>query len=156
MRRILCVIAIVCLLGGCASRADAVYTCKDLTLSLPGDFEDLSEEPYGQDTDFLLGQDKLIIMGLAEQKTTLKEMDLKTYTALVIQGNHLDCQAETIDGRYRFTYEAPVEDTLYTYEAITLETDKHFWVIQCYCPADHYRMLEPLIEGILANVSAEN
>lgn len=156
MRRILCVIAIVCLLGGCASRADGVYTCKDLTLSLPGDFEDLSEEPYGQDTDFLLGQDKLIIMGLAEKKTDLPQLSLKDYTDLVLQGNNLTCKAQETANGYLFSYEAPVDGEVYAYEAVTLESSDHFWVIQCYCPAEHYRMLEPLIAGILANVSAEN
>jgi len=156
MRRILCVIALVCLLGGCASRADGVYTCKDLTITLPGVFEDLSREPYGQDADFLLGKDKLIVMGLAEEKEDLPGLTLKDYTALVIQGNGLSCKAQELESGYLFSYEAPVEEERYTYETLTLETDKHFWVIQCYCPADHYRMLEPQIAGILANVSAEN
>ncbi len=156
MRRILCVIAIVCLLGGCASQPDNVYTCKDLTLTLPGVFEDLSGEPYGKDADFLLGQDKLSVMGLAEKKADLPGLSLKDYTALVLQGNGLTCKAQEMGSGYLFSYEAPVEEEIYTYETVTLETGNYFWVIQCYCPADHYRMLEPLIAGILANVSAEN
>ena len=156
MRRLcvfLCLTFMLCPMRSCASPSDSRYTCKDLTLSLPGVFEDLSEEPYGQNTDFLLGQDKLIVMGLSEQKSTLKDMDLQTYTALVIQGNSLDCPAQSLNGRYRFTYEAPVEDTLYTYRAVTLETEEHFWIVQCYCPSEDFPALEKMADKILTDIS---
>ena len=89
---ILCLCLALCLLAGCAKYPLGItVTCKDLQVTVPGDFVNLSEDSYAQDADFLYGWNTLVFMGLAEDKSKLQEMTLEAYTALVISGNGRDC-----------------------------------------------------------------
>ena len=155
MRRIgivLCLLIILSSAGGCTARRTQVEVCDGLTLSLPRDFEDLSNASYAKDADFLFGMDTLILMGLSEEKAALTDMTLADYTQLVIQGNGLNCTPEKTDYGYVFSYEAPVKDTVYTYAVATLQCGDHFWILQFYCPSVEYPEHEKMIEEILESV----
>ena len=146
-----CLLLVLCLLGCSASR-DTQVSCKELTLTLPGDYLDLSGESYAQDADFLYGRERLIVLGLGEAKTDLEIYTLDAYTALVLKGNSLACTLETVENSYRFTYDAPVGDTVYTYVTGTYEGPEHFWVVQCYCPAEDLETYQQEITAILDSV----
>ena len=75
---ILCLCLALCLLAGCAKYPLGItVTCKDLQVTVPGDFVNLSEDSYAQDADFLYGWNTLVFMGLAEDKSKLQEMTLE-------------------------------------------------------------------------------
>ncbi len=150
-----CLLVAVCLLTGCTNDAypeGMSIACKDLLLTVPGDFLDLSGESYAQDADFLFGHDTLVFRGMAECKDDLKEMTLAEYTAYVISGNELSCTPEACGNGYLFSYEAPIADTVYTYTTATFEGDSYFWILQFYCPSENLAENEPEIDIILEGV----
>ena len=155
-RVFLCLLTVLCLLAGCVSNgnfpAGENIACKDIALTVPGDFIDLSGESYAKDADFMFGKDTLIFEGLAEYKPALKQMTLEQYTGYVISGNKLDCSAETYGNGYRFTYEKPVGDTVYTYVVATFEGADNFWIFQFYCPKGDLEKNLPEIDIILSAV----
>ena len=146
------ILVIFCLLGSCGSPEDRNIICQDLTFALPTVFLDLSAETYAKDADFLYGRDKLVVMGLAEKKSDLKEMTLEEYTGLVISGNKLACTPVKTPAGYQFTYETAVGGTPYTYSCGTVETPERFWIVQCYCPSGDAVGYEDMIEEILGSL----
>ena len=149
---LLCLMTIICLLGGCSSPAGKPIACKDLTLNLPGEFFDLSGESYAKEADFFYGLDKLIVMGMAEEKTLLKKMTIEEYTDLVITGNGLTCIPRQLSNGYCFTYEAAVGEDTYIYTTAIFESGTRFWILQCYCPSEEYESKHDLIVEILESV----
>ncbi len=152
MRRgIVCLLVVFCLLTGCADGypEGIKIACKDLQVTIPGDFIDLSNEDIG-DGDFLYGRNTLIFTGLAEDKTTLQEMTLDEYTAYVINGNQLTCTPTVYGSGYLFSYEANVGDTPYTYTIVTGEGTDNFWILQFYCPSEDLAENQPEIDMILS------
>ena len=150
-RTAVCLLLVLCLLGCSAANATQI-TCKDLTLTLPGTYLDLSAEAYAEEADFLYGKGRLIVMGLGEAKSELKTATLDGYTALVLKAHALTCSPERTSNGYRFSYDAPVGDTVYTYVTATYESPEHFWVIQCYCPAEYSETYAQEISAILDSV----
>ena len=146
-----CLLLVLCLLG-CSAANGTQVTCKDLTLTLPDSYLDLSAEAYAEDADFLYGRGRLIVLGLGEKKTELKTATLDGYTALVLKAHALTCSPERTSNGYRFSYDAPVGDTVYTYVTATYESPEHFWVIQCYCPATDLETYTQEISAILDSV----
>ncbi len=137
MRRgIVCLLVVLCLLTGCADAypEGIKLQCKDLQLTIPGDFIDLSGEGIG-DGEFLYGRNRLIFTGLAEDKTTLQEMTLDEYTGFVISGNQLTCTPTVYGDGYLFSYEATVDGEAYTYTIATAEGADNFWILEFYCPS---------------------
>ena len=146
-----CLLLVLCLLG-CSAANGTQVTCKDLTLTLPDSYLDLSRETYAEEADFLYGRERLIVLGIGEKKSSLKVQTLEAYTALVLKGNSLTCTPEATGNGYRFSYDAPIGDTAYTYVTATYESPEHFWVIQCYCPAEHLEAYAQEISSILDSV----
>lgn len=152
MRRgLLCLLVALCLLTGCANGypEGIKIECKDLILTIPGDFIDLSEEGIG-DGEFLYGRNRLIFTGLAEDKSTLQEMTLDTYTSYVITGNELTCTPTVWGSGYLFSYEATVGNVPYTYTVATAEGTDNFWILQFYCPSEDLSENQPEIDIILS------
>ncbi len=152
--RILVILLTLCLLAGCGQQYPEGQTvqCKDLQITFPGDFADLSGESFAADADVMYGWRSLVVKGMAEEKAKLKTMTLAEYTALVISGNKLDCSPEGYGDGYRFTYEASVGDTVYTYVTATVEGQTHFWIFQFYGPKDKWVENQPEIDRILSGI----
>lgn len=147
---VLCLLLALCLLTGCDRYPQGTTaTYQDLTITLPGDFVELSKSTVNKDADFLYGRKTLVVMGLSENKTILKQMTLEEYTGYVIQGNDLACTPELSGAGYVFRYEAPVGDTSYTYVVATFEGDTNFWILQFYCPSANFSENKPEIDIIL-------
>ena len=148
----LCALVVLCQLTGCASGGTAVR-CKDLSLALPADFMDLSQESYAEDADLYCGRTTLIVKGLAEEKAGLVDMSLEEFTDYVISSNKLTCAPTPTDYGFVFTYEATVGETPYTYTTATTEGETNFWIIQCYCPSENAAENQADIDSILKSIS---
>ena len=133
---LLCLRVCLFLLPGCRQQEE-VFSCEDLSLTLPAGYMNLSAEPYAADADFLLGRDRVIIRGITEDKAALlaqnPDMTLGRYGQRMLLSNGLSCPLEQDN---TFTYEATVGDTAYTYTGIIWEGDVHYWVVQLYCPSE--------------------
>ncbi len=153
---LLCLLVCAALLAGCGETRET-FSCKDLTLQLPAGYRDLSAESFAGDADFLLGGDRVILQGIAEEKTALLEMDpgwtLERYGQYMLQANGLSCPLDGSDGCYRFTYDAPVDGTTYTYTGAVWEGSVHYWVVQVYCPSDVFQDKQQEIRSILDTLS---
>lgn len=154
MKRLaLLLIAAVLLLGGCSDPVGMPLACKDIQLTIPADFIDLSGEDYAKNSDFYFGRKTLIFHGLSEYKAIfLEEMSLEEYTAHVIEANELTCSAEANGSGYLFSYEAPIGDTTYTYITATYEGADYFWILQFYCPTANLAENQAEIQIILESL----
>lgn len=153
VRASLCLLAAICLLAGCTQYpVGSTAEYGDLLLTVPGDFADLSAESYAADADFLYGWGTLIVMGLAEPKSTLQEMTLEQYTAYVISGNDLSCTPRASGAGYVFSYEKNIGETPYHYTVATYAGTDNFWILQFYCPKENLAENQPEIDIILAGI----
>ena len=149
-------LVVVCLLAGCGN--NPLYpegkniACKDLALTIPGDFVDLSGESYAQDADFMFGRKTLIFMGLSQAKADFSDMTLAQYTDRVIQNNALSCSAMALGDGYLFSYEKSLENTPYTYTIATFAADSNFWILQFYGPTADLQENQPEIDIILESI----
>ena len=158
MRRhiIAALLAAACLFAGCGN--SALYpegmniACKDLALTVPGDFVDLSAEDAAKDADFMFGRKTLVFMGLSEPKADLQDTTLEQYTHRVISGNSLTCNPIPTGDGYLFSYEKTVSDTVFAYTVATYETDTYFWILQFYGPAADLQENQPEIDIILESL----
>ncbi len=156
-RRIFAVLlAVVCLLAGCGN--SELYpegmniTCKDLEMTIPGDFVDLSAEESAKDADFMYGWKTLVYMGLSQPKADLPNTTLSQYTNRVIQDNQLPCTPIPTGNGYLFVYQKLLDDTDYTYTVATFETAENFWILQFYGPSADSPEHQPEIDIILASL----
>ena len=131
MKKLLCVFLAICLcLSLCAcgqeETATVSHTYEDLTISLPENFIDLSDEAYAAGLTFLQGLDPIAVNGVREEKSVFAnyglELDLERYAKLVPMANNLSVQPTEKEGILTFSYEATTDGVSYTY-VVTL------WVI---------------------------
>ena len=156
-RRIfVCVLVLMCLLSGCTDRdqypTGINLSFQDISLTLPGDFVDLSGEKYVEDAVFMYGRKSLVVMGLSEKKDSLKAKTLVEYTDSVIRGNGLSCTAIQSGDGYLFTHEKPLGGTTYTYTIATYEGTTNFWILQFYGPTESLQENQPEIDIILESI----
>ena len=151
----LCLVVALCLLCGCAKTGSNVI-CKDLSLTLPADFMDLSSENYAGDADLFYGRKTLIVKGLAEKKADLVEMTLEEFTGYVVSSNKLSCTPAPTEYGYVFTYDAPVGEKAYCYTTATFEGPENFWILQFYCPGDNAKEHKADIDAILKTIAVSN
>jgi len=162
MKKLISILLVICLcLSLCACGKQEVttvpHTYDDLTIRLPADFIDLSEEAYASGLEFLQGLDPIAVNGLREEKALFKsyglELDLDRYAKLVILSNNLTMQPEKKDGIHTFSYEAVTDGVSYTYVVTLWETEKAYWTVQAYCPTADYNKVKGDIWEILSSVT---
>ena len=147
-------------LGLCACGKEkvptAAFTYEDLTIHLPENFIDLSEEAFASGLTFLHGLDPIAINGMREEKALFAsyglELDLEQYAKLVVLSNNLTIQPETKDGILMFSYEALSDGVSYTYVVTLWETQKAFWTVQSYCPTADFPDVQKEIWEIFKDI----
>ena len=152
-RRIFVCLLVVFLLAGCSDPVGYAVTHKDLTLILPADFLDISGSmSLAGGPDFVYGRHSLVFQGLAERKDSLEEMTLRAYTDRVITANQKKTTPQASGAGFIFTYEADVDNTVYSYTVATVEGQENFWILQFFCPKDTLAENQPEIDIILEGI----
>lgn len=155
MKKAAVLLLVLCLgIAGCGKESALVpRTHGDLTIGIPGDYLDLSEESFAEGLDFIYGLDPIAVNGLREPKETFTayglELDLERYGDLLLKSNQVDAGLSRQEELLYFTYTA----NGYTYLVTLWETDTAFWTVQAYCPADHFRRAEDTMWRILRSVT---
>ena len=155
MRKLLILLlALSLLLAGCGHEVAAPsYAFQDLSIQIPEDYIDLSDEEVAQGLDFLFGKDPIALNGLREEKATFQaygvDLDLQTYGKLLMRSNSVSGELEEKDGLLYFTYTAGE----LTYVVTLWETGEAFWTVQAYCPTADYSKAENDIWEILTSVT---
>ena len=150
---LLLLVCVLCLTACGAEETTVPHAYEDLTIRIPTDYIDLSDEDFAEGLDFVFGLDPIAINGLREEKATLEayglEVDLQRYAKLLIAANNQSCQPTQTDGIWNFTYEA--NDM--TYVVTLWETEDAFWTVQAYCPTKDYPKVKKDIWNILSSVT---
>lgn len=151
---VLLLAAALCLTAcGSGSRELVNHTFEDLSIDIPADFINLSDEAYGQGLDFIFGLDPIAINGLREEKATFAayglDLDLQRYGQLLLNANNVSGTLEEKDNILTFSYES----SGFTYVVTLWETEKAFWTVQAYCQTEDYAKAKGEIWDILSSVT---
>lgn len=149
MKRISGLLAVLLLTAalftGCTGTEKA-FTCGELSITLPADYADLSQQDYAADFDFLYGLPNEAVLGFKQARASLEasrpDLTAKEYAQLFIDAAELSCTVEELDGLILFTYTAIAGDTEVTYLCSSFRSETNFWIIQFYCPSNTYSQHE--------------
>lgn len=139
---IVALLLVVAALAGCGAGTKE-FTCKNLTMTVPGYMMDASGQADFASYTFTLDSGKIAIFGLEETYAdypVLEEYDLKGYTDLCIEGNGLDCLAieRSNADYYYFEYNANNAGTVYKYMTGCFQSEAGFWIVQVCATASDY------------------
>ena len=151
---LLALVLLFAALTGCSNKTPTTtYTVEDLTITLPADFIDLSDEEFASELAFVYGLDPIAVNGLRETKATFAayglDMDLERYGQLLISSNNVQAKLEQKDHILYFTYASDE----FTYVVTLWETEDAFWMVQAYCPTSEYNSVKTDIWDILGSVT---
>ena len=150
---LLLLVCALCLAACGAEETTAPHAYEDLTIRIPTDYIDLSDEAFAEGLDFVFGLDPVAINGLREEKATFQayglELDLERYGKLLIASNNVSSQLIQTDGIWNFSY---VSGDM-TYVVTLWETEEAYWTVQGYCPTESYHKVKKDIWNILSSVT---
>jgi hypothetical protein len=155
MKKALLLLLILCMcMSGCgADIATAPHSFQDLTIQIPVDYIDLSDEEFAQDLSFVFGKDPIALNGHREEKALFAayglELDLQRYGDLLMKSNNVTSQLSEKDGILHFSYASGD----FNYVVTLWETDEAFWTVQAYCPTQDYSKVQKDIWNILSSVT---
>lgn len=155
MKKALLLILVLCLcLAGCGYEIAAPsHAFDDLSIQIPEDYINLSDESYAEGLDFVFGKDPIALNGMREEKSTLTayglDVDLQAYGDLLIKSNNVRAELVQTDGIWNFSYASGD----FTYVVTLWETEEAFWTVQAYCPTDNYNKVKNDIWKILRSVT---
>ena len=155
MRKLILLLLVcsLCLAACSAKETTALHAYEDLTIRIPADYIDLSDEEFAEGLDFVFGLDPIAINGLREEKATFAafglEMDLERYGKFLIAANNVSCQLTQTDGIWNFSYASGDM----TYVVTLWETEDAYWTVQGYCPTENYSKVKKDIWNILSSVT---
>ena len=146
---LLALVLTLCLWACSPGMPEQTVICGELTICLPASFLDLSDQHYDKDLVMVFGYKDVVVSASREPATELKAqipgIDAEEYAKLVVQTNGIDAQVENKDGIPTFTYTMGEGENAFTYLAAVFVSEKHFWLVQCFCPADvfgqHHRTM---------------
>ena len=149
----LLLILVLCLSGCGAKESTASHTYGDLTIQIPSDYTDLSDEAFAANLDFVFGRDPIAVNGLREEKATFEayglQLSLEDYGTLLLKSNNVGGTLTQKDGIHTFSYTAGD----FTYVVTLWETEDAFWTVQAYCSAADYGSAKDEMWQILSSVT---
>ena len=129
----------ILLLSACGAKTQ---TYGDLRIQLPGEFVDLSGESFAADFDFLYQGQGVAVAGIRESRlaveTAYGPLDAQKYAALSMKLHGIAGEPSLKDGIWHFSYSALSNTQQVTYLCAVYETAENLWLVQAYCPAEHY------------------
>ena len=150
---VLLLVFALCLTACGESVPMVAHTHEDLTISIPENYIDLSEDEFAQSLGFVYGLDPIAVNGLREPKETFTayglELDAQRYGEFVIMANKVSAKVKETDGILNFSYESGG----YTYVVTVWETEEAFWTVQAYCPTENYNKVKNDMWEILSSVT---
>ena len=139
---------------GCSAKETSVpHSHEDLTIRIPVDFIDLSDEEFAEGLSFVYALDPIAVNGLREPKATFEayglDLDLEQYGKFLMMSNQVNAELSKKDDVRYFSYEADA----YTYVVTLWETESAFWTVQAYCPTADYSKVKGDMWEILRSVT---
>lgn len=153
-------LVLAALLAGCNKPEvpDQTVTCQDLTLTLPGDYVNLSGEDYAADVEFLYGHGDEAVLGIKQSRSvfmeSFPEMSALDFAQLFVDKAGLALEITEQDGFATFLYTANAAGTEVTYLSGVYMTEENFWVVQFYCPSEAFSGRQADFMRFLGSVEA--
>ena len=140
---LVCVLLVVCCLCGCAKidtlTEDQTLTFMDLTITLPGYFEDRLHKDYTAKDTFMYGVYEITVTGVREDKALFDEVPkLEEYGNLLITNNNLTSTLQQEEGLTTFTFSLMDGKTSFTHLAAIYEGSESFWLVQISCKTENF------------------
>ena len=155
MRKLILLLLVcsLCLAACGAEETTAPHAYEDLTIRIPTDYMELSDEEFAQGLSFVFGKDPIAVNGMQEEKATFEayglEIDLQRYGDLLMKSNNVRGSLEQKDSIWTFSYES----SGFTYVVTLWETEEAFWTVQAYCPTENYNKASKEMWKILSSVT---
>ena len=140
---LVCLILTVCCLCGCSKietlTEDQTLTFMDLTITLPGYFENRLHSDYTAKDTFMYGIYEITVTGIRENKELFEEVPtLEEYGNLLISGNNLSSTLEQEEGLTTFTFSLMDGKNSFTHLAAIYEGAESFWLVQVSCKTENF------------------
>lgn len=153
-KQLLLLLALCLFLTGCGHESAAPsYAFDDLSIQIPEDYINLSDEAFAADLAFVFGKDPIALNGLREEKATFEayglDLDLESYGKFLMLSNKVSSELLQTDGIWNFTYTSGD----FTYIVTLWETQEAFWTVQAYCPTESYAEAKKDMWSILSSVT---
>ncbi len=154
------VLLLTALFTGCnSSETEKTFTCGELSITLPADYKDLSDQKYAEEYDFLYGASSKAVLGFTQERAPLEEkvpdITAKTYAQMFMEAVQLPGTVTEQDGLVTFTYTANADGTEVTYLCSAFMSETNFWIVQFYCPSKDYGKNEADFLGYLRTVTLQ-
>lgn len=142
-RVLLCLLLIGCTLCACtqmrAMTGEQTVTVNDLTITLPGYFENQLSQTLSVDNTFMYGIYDISVTGVREDFSLFDQVPtLEEYTQMLLTGNHLDSIPYQEDGLTLFIYSVENSGHSFTYLTAVYEGSSSFWLVQAGCKSSEF------------------
>lgn len=153
---VLILLALCILFCGCGV-SDKTVSVDKLSVTLPGNYADYSNESFASYYTFTYGYQDVAVMGLKEEFSMFREYGLDPtlgeYLDLVISANGITQPATEDNGLHTFSFSSEVDGVMYTYLAAVYEGSDAFWLVQAGCQSQNYEKNQALFRQILHSVT---
>lgn len=143
--RLLSLLLIGCLLGGCAKGAkDKTFVKDEMSIVLTDRF---SEDELAGQTAYYRSADSVVVIlrdefsGLGD--LAVEDIDETRYADMVITSNGFESMVTVVEGLSTFDYRQTVRNQEFSYFAVTFKGDKAYYLVQFACEADRIEELKP-------------
>ena len=134
---LLCLLLCCSLLCSCSMELDPIVVSEmDLTMTLPGYFEDLVTDETAAQIEgfFMYGYSEIIITGLRDKYEIFDVVPtLEEYANGLIENSEVSSQVEIVDGMTTFTYRQLDNSESYTYITAVFAGTDAFWMVTAGC-----------------------
>ena len=136
-------ILVLCLsLCACGAAEDQTIIVDGLTMTLPGNFQEMKDIASENNQNFVYATSTQVIMGLKEAKSIFEsyglDLTLADYADLIVTGYELNTSVEYVGGIPTVIYTSDVSGTTFKYIAAMYESNDAFWMVQCSCELDKF------------------
>lgn len=121
---------------------EVTFTHSGVTVTLPGNFQDYTELPLGEQYTFLYAEPFVGLIGIEDIKEDLDDniTSLEAYAAY--QASVFGGEAVEKDGLWTLVYEDLTQNEPQKMVCAFYETEQAYWMIQAYCTSDTFETHE--------------
>lgn len=148
---ILCLLMASSLLCACGKDVgEKTYTYKNISMTVPGDFEDVTEEYSDDILDFVVGKGVNLVLGVK-----LNDFTTEDYIESIASGLNLSVEPEERNGYVYLQYTYTANGLDYVYDVGLYEDKGDLWVIQVSALEKHYSKKQDMMLDILDSVTVK-
>ena len=153
-KALVCLLLCCSLLCGCTMELDPIVVNEmDLTMTLPGYFEDMSENATVDVEGFFAYQySEIMITGLRDDYIVFEEIPtLEEYATQLIANSSemISSEVEIIDGLTTFTYRQLENSDSYTCITAVFAGTEAFWMVTACCKTVNFKSAKDKLVEIL-------